>query len=501
MANIHNLVSSNWLSLQAEKIDKQVPMLSYMGFAFWVAWNNISFTGLVWFRESVNTDRIQLFIVIHLLTCVISMAICSFGAAKLTKYLMKNRVTLVGGIAAVAGSAMIVAAGLPPFFPNLPLLVVGSCLTGPGTTLVFLRGAPLYGALPPRRAIVAICSAGILSSFLIFTLNSCSDTVATIGFCLLPFIGALFFSLHNSEKSPKGTVLNIDVQTPRKSLVSFVVAVVLCTAAFQVVGTLDTLNTDTAVTKNAGISSQLIILLVNSIVVISVLLSKDSGKNYVSMLVVATGILIVVMMIFPFANLNNLSVATVAKAFMQLFNQVVWAITAYIVYQSQCNAIRIISAGNAAMAAGAGLASLFFLVELRFGMIQDISHILTVVLGIVVLVCLGTVLNERYLSQLLVPIEKEREAEDRFIGDRANARTPRKWLQDCEKIAKKYHLTTKETDVFVCVLRGMTANEIAEKQVVSVHTVRAHIRSIHSKMDVHSKAELDKLIECERAEL
>jgi len=53
-----------------------------------------------------------------------------------------------------------------------------------------------------------------------------------------------------------------------------------------------------------------------------------------------------------------------------------------------------------------------------------------------------------------------------------------------------YQLTQREREVAVLVWFGLTNKEIAKRMVISVHTVKAHMRSILSKFNVHSKEEL-----------
>lgn len=45
----------------------------------------------------------------------------------------------------------------------------------------------------------------------------------------------------------------------------------------------------------------------------------------------------------------------------------------------------------------------------------------------------------------------------------------------------------REGKVFLGLARGRTAQEIADREVVSIYTIRAHTRSIYAKLDVHSK--------------
>ena len=49
-------------------------------------------------------------------------------------------------------------------------------------------------------------------------------------------------------------------------------------------------------------------------------------------------------------------------------------------------------------------------------------------------------------------------------------------------------LTTREVEVLALVAEGLTDAEVAERLVVSIRTVHAHLRSIYRKIDVHSRS-------------
>lgn len=48
-------------------------------------------------------------------------------------------------------------------------------------------------------------------------------------------------------------------------------------------------------------------------------------------------------------------------------------------------------------------------------------------------------------------------------------------------------LSTRELEVLALVAEGLTDAEVAERLVVSLRTVHAHLRSIYRKLDVHSR--------------
>ena len=49
-------------------------------------------------------------------------------------------------------------------------------------------------------------------------------------------------------------------------------------------------------------------------------------------------------------------------------------------------------------------------------------------------------------------------------------------------------LTTREVEVLALVAEGLTDAEVAERLVVSIRTVHAHLRSIYRKLDVHTRS-------------
>jgi len=55
-------------------------------------------------------------------------------------------------------------------------------------------------------------------------------------------------------------------------------------------------------------------------------------------------------------------------------------------------------------------------------------------------------------------------------------------------------LTKQEWEVLKALDKGLNYREIASERYVSVHTVRAQIRSIYEKLHVHNKLDAVKLI-------
>lgn len=67
----------------------------------------------------------------------------------------------------------------------------------------------------------------------------------------------------------------------------------------------------------------------------------------------------------------------------------------------------------------------------------------------------------------------------------------------CAHIAEEHHLTPKEGQVFLMLAQKRDTAQIAEELFLAQSTVRVHTSSIYKKLGVHSRKELDKLIDCQ----
>lgn len=67
----------------------------------------------------------------------------------------------------------------------------------------------------------------------------------------------------------------------------------------------------------------------------------------------------------------------------------------------------------------------------------------------------------------------------------------------CQAVARRYELTPRELEVFQMLARGRDRTYIQEQLVVSRNTVKAHVKHIYAKLDIHSHQDLIDLVETE----
>ena len=69
------------------------------------------------------------------------------------------------------------------------------------------------------------------------------------------------------------------------------------------------------------------------------------------------------------------------------------------------------------------------------------------------------------------------------------------WTKSCNALAEQAGLSTRERDVLFLLGKGYTIEYIAGELGISFNTAKSHIRNVYAKAGVHSKQELQSLIE------
>ena len=101
------------------------------------------------------------------------------------------------------------------------------------------------------------------------------------------------------------------------------------------------------------------------------------------------------------------------------------------------------------------------------------------------------------LAFVLVPIVK---CESRFIALTTTPVAPSELDTICSQITAEFKLSEREGQILKLIARGNTVNNIANKLVISPHTVNTHIRHIYDKVGIHKRGELLEYINMKKEE-
>ena len=101
------------------------------------------------------------------------------------------------------------------------------------------------------------------------------------------------------------------------------------------------------------------------------------------------------------------------------------------------------------------------------------------------------------LAFVLVPIGK---CESRFVALTTAPVAPSEIDTICNQIIAEFKLSEREGQILRLIARGNTVNSIANKLVISPHTVNTHIRHIYDKVGIHKRGELLEYINMKKEE-
>lgn len=83
-----------------------------------------------------------------------------------------------------------------------------------------------------------------------------------------------------------------------------------------------------------------------------------------------------------------------------------------------------------------------------------------------------------------------------FDGSGADGQAVRKQeiVDRCELLAKRFGLTSRETEVLMLLAQRKTVGQIEHELFIANGTAKAHVRHVYQKFDIHSREELFDLI-------
>ena len=334
----------------------------------------------------------------------------------------------------------------------------------------------------------------MLSIATYFILNGCPQPIAVAAFIALPVVGAALFCIRRKDVRGEKQVLATPVKlTPRFWVL--LASIGLCSTALELIRAYVLISVPPTFAVGANAVSQLIEIPLMIAIMAAVLLARSRRDGFAKMYSIAACALTVLIVCIAMFSLNTPAVASGAWVVCTCYNMVVWAMLYYLVYQWRGGALRIVALGNAALAGGTLVASLLAMAYQASHISDSVMKAIIALIGVAVLVDVLFVFSEKQINGMLLPVDEgSADAADDASGAGA-ARQPGRWKLACEEVARAAGLSARETEVFLGLARGRTAQEIADREVVSIYTIRAHTRSIYAKLDVHSKKELAALVQ------
>lgn len=504
---------------------EQWPDLGFLGMGFWWGWIWLCYNGTGLFSWGGAAERTSCVLQMYLLSTVAIAAVMIVAAVKWRAFtrLVDSRlfVMLFGFLASIAtlGAAVSVMAGLKvPFF-------MFCIATGAFTSALCLKTGRLYGGIALGESLTNGALSLILACALYYIGRGIPEQWCPLFIALLPLASATLFCLVRSETFPGSsfdeTSGRCATSKERRMFLRLVAAsaVVALTAGIgkgfvSSAGSSASFSLEGAIAVFfVGVIAAVIIVLVNKGSV-----HQGARIAYTTLMVMG----IAVMLGTGFG---------LSMTYLSVGKEALWCVLsclmAYLAFRFEMSPVRVFGFGQAAyflssafgwaigafaysyagdstfrMVLGMLLAFLVVLVMSYIFPEKSIKQIATwrvesdgadfaspnlsdergVVCGVSAQCAAcpltesgGAMLRASVTDALLVEEDAEIEKEITGIARAADAR---------------YGLSQRELEILELFAQGRSANWIADSLVISKNTVRAHLRAIYTKLDIHTRQEL-----------
>ncbi len=486
------------------RLDDDMPLLKYFGFACWVAWFSVAYSSSVWVEGAEETASVvsDMFLYSTLSHATALLACACFSQA-VSKVADRPWFLASAGALAALGCVCVVQAG-SLLVSSTALFVAGSCLTGIGTAALSINAGLLLCAVRPRQALRVILYCELLAALLQFMVLGLPDPFDLALFVALPLLSAACFVVGSAQRA-KPVVQESQRLKPSKAFGLFLLVVcVLSAAANFGKGMHRAVVSPGQLAEDGSITTLLTVVCLVALLLFISLRRRELNFEHL-LYPMALVIILSLSVTFFFPGSAVVGVVLVGVAF-QLFDVVTWYMFSYIVYQSKASAVQVVALGRAIIALGVTMGDALGARCAGMG-IEDAPLATAVfVLLFAAVIAVFFVFPERQVDKLLLPIPDEDDegvasadaSEVSAVeGEDATAAEHRgRWKQLCMQLGDERQLTEREKEVLVMLARGYGSQSISDALTISLYTTRAHTRNIYAKLDVHSRQEL---ADCVRA--
>lgn len=330
-----------------DSVSRQMPGAVYLGLGFWMAWNLVAFSGSVWLVDTESSWRISDLFTIHLLASVATLLVFGLNAKRFNHLVTTARFVFAGAFIAMVGGILIVLAR-PGLLESQYVFIAGCICTGAGTSCLFIRCAPLFGALNPKQSFMRICQSMLVAGAVYGLMKIMPAALGNATFVALPLLSALLLNLRVRD-TPAETCVLQGASRFTNQFFSFLAAIIVFATAAQVLkGALIPLPPSESV---ISYDYMLLIVVATSIVFIFGTAVLAGPFNLAIVYRPATLVIIALLVIVPLFNIETIVSGALSSAANYAFNLLVWGMLSYVVFQAQADALKVFCLGNAALAA------------------------------------------------------------------------------------------------------------------------------------------------------
>jgi DNA-binding CsgD family transcriptional regulator len=469
------------------------------GFALARAWVYLLFLGLSTSHITWTSSPVP-----PLVFIVSSASLCGvlFSSAFLHRQaqsiILHPLLRFAGPLLATVGTILIVFAELPglssspspavsPIISEDPWAVLiyasGAVLTGLGSGLLMLGYGELYRSMSPLKIGIEAPFAYLLAGLLFYVLFYFPSPLTSLLCIAMPLISGFLMSKKlDTELTKEGNPTTHKIRLSRFAW-RIGLCVCLISLADGVVRAVFMNSSGTDVSDFYKSPLMWASLLTFAIITAGTLFIGERGLRPIYRIVIL--IMAFFFMLLPIFAGNSAVENTLALTGYGTFNLLIWILLAEMSYRYRLSSVMVFGMGW-------GMISLGMLFGSFFGeMVSKLAPFSPQAISLIALLATLTIL----VSYMFV--FKEKDLENLIIPDKNSSveQHQRRFQERCRVIARKYHLSPKESEIMVLFAKGRSSTRIQQDLFISRGTCTTHLRHIYQKLGVHNKQEFLDMIE------
>ena len=460
---------------------RELPFLPLLSYVFWRTCLFLCFDSI---SPDLDSQNYEFYLAIMIGVQLFGMAVASSLLALLNVFAGRamSVIRWVGpglvftGLLAVTVSIRMFAE------PLLFLYVAGFFVSGVGFAMVALYVSRIFFPMSASRVVVRVCVCEIVSALLYFWILEFSRPISLLMIYALPFLAVLFCP---SKINDEGGAGNAHSAVDRKKLVAalgafaFVAAFVnqelFSGASFGIPSFSD------RVWISYGMIAAIVMMCL-----IPVVKRKTNlvGQIYAVSFILLTAVLIVT----PLLNADT-TIAAVISSMPYLFLPGAVCLVV-VVAQKSPNSLRYVALCLAVITGCLLLGAAAVKVLVSFQATLTMWIFASLALAVLLLLIGLIYFKDRHFAALVTG-----ESRHKASTQETEAEAEREALNDrLDTLAHEGALSQREREVLALLIKRLSIDEIHEELGISVYTVKAHLRSIYTKLDVHSRSELSQKV-------
>lgn len=500
-------MSNGELEGRVSPLEEQWPNLRFLGLGSWFAWIWLVYLSTAPLYVVPDAQRLSLLVrmfAISTTALVICLILAAVAWRKSGPLIAKSWFVFTSSAVACVGT-LLVASG--QMFSEA-VFCIGSALTGIGTSVICLRSGQILGRVGLGESLVAGCLSLIFGVMLYFMGIGIPSNWQPFFIALLPVLSAIFFSMEKTDQfdvAVPSESQSQDASSARKMLLRLVVSIAFIGFTAGVGRGVMAAESSPEVFSDMGAVCVFLIALVGALVLVMVNRKGAvyaASKSYTFLMVLG----IVLMLAFCFgASIMILSVG----------EEALWAMftvyLAFLAFRYNESPVRVFGLGQAMYFTGTFIGWMVGIALASQIDMPTVQMTVGIFMAFLILIVLVYVLPEGEIVRVALmsrTSQNASEAESEPETHLSTAGTSASTMLDASELLEneaentapvdhyarakeeKYGISARELEVMELFAQGRSAAWIAENLMISKNTVRAHLRSVYTKLGVHTRQEL-----------